>query len=125
MELRARQWPTRESSGRPRGQAEVGDRVEQSFDRVVASSEELLGVMTFAARQVSYHKAEAKDARQISLSVKALGPFISELPEEEQRKIRVEVAHHMFERPFSSSGHSSFLPRRDVPRTSIDAADDE
>lgn len=85
----------------------------------------LLGVMTFAARQVSYHKSEAKDARQISLSVKALGPFISELPEAEQRKIRVEVAQHVFERPFSSSGRPDIWSRRSESKSSTNDAHDE
>lgn len=83
----------------------------------------LLGIMTFAARQVSYHKAEAKDARQISLSVKALGPFISELPEEQQQKIRADVARHMFERPFSRSGGSRLPSLKDA--TGKSASDSE
>lgn len=74
----------------------------------------LLGIMAFAARQVTFHRSEAKDARQISLSLKAMGPFVATLPEDQQQAIRRRIALHIFGRPFGRDGQP--IPSEEIQR---------
>lgn len=54
------------------------------------------GVGAYAARESSQHRREERRAKQVQLVLTALEPFIANLPDEEQKKIRAASAEAIF-----------------------------
>lgn len=54
------------------------------------------GVGAYAARESSQHRREERRAKQVQLVLTALEPFIANLPDEEQKKIRAASADAIF-----------------------------
>lgn len=62
----------------------------------------------YLARESTKHRAQQYEHQQISLDLKAITPYIASLPEEEQHKIKIEIANRLF-------------AARDFTKTNIDS----
>jgi hypothetical protein len=62
----------------------------------------------YLARESAKHRAQQYEHQQTSLDLKAITPYIASLPEEEQHKIKIEIANRLF-------------AARDFTKTNIDS----
>lgn len=56
----------------------------------------LLSIAAYAASQSRLHRINQQQMKWFSLEIAALGPYIRSLEPEEQRKLRIDLAHRLF-----------------------------
>ncbi|GEM_PF-2307338 len=80
-----------------------------SFTRL-AVSVAAIGVAAFLGRRGAQHHAEARTAKRTDLALRKLGPFIADLPDDEQQLILQEFTDRVFIRGDLESASSSKRP---------------
>lgn len=80
----------------------------------------LLSIAAYAASQSRLHRINQQQMKWFSLEIAALGPYIRSVEPEEQRKLKIELAHRLFAQDRVTVGKRSAQIEKNIFETPLD-----